>query len=146
MAALRAEVSRITNRPIAVQVVDMPAGGTCGLWLTIAETDVIYVAAGTSADHRRHVELHELAHILAGHEAVPVPHADVSALVPDLDPALVKRMLARTSYTTKAEYEAELLATLIECAGTKWAPEPRRDVPGVAVDVVERIDHDLSQW
>ena len=146
MAALRAEVSRITGRPIAVREVDMPAGGPCGLWVSIGGTDVIYVAARTSADHRRHVELHEHGHILAGHDAVPVPHADVSALVPDLDPALVQRMLARTSFSNQAEYEAELLATMIECAGTEWASEPRRAVPDAAADVLGRIDHDLSQW
>jgi hypothetical protein len=144
MAALRAEVSRITGRPIEVRVVDTPANAPCGLWVSMAGTDIIYVTAGTSTNHQRHVELHELSHILAGHEAVPVPRAGVSALVPDLDPALVERMLARIAFDTDAECEAELLATMIECAATDWAAEPQRGVPDADADILQRIDRDLS--
>jgi hypothetical protein len=146
MAELRAEVSRKTGRPIEVRVVDMPSRGPCGLWVSIGNTDLVYVAAGTSVDHQRQVELHELSHILAGHGAVPVPVAGVMQLVPDLDPHLVERMLGRTFYSDEAEYEAELQATMIGCAGTDWAPEPRRTVLEADIEIVKRIDRDLSKW
>ncbi|BCY13435.1 hypothetical protein [Actinoplanes sp. L3-i22] len=144
MTTLRAEVSRITGRPIEVRVVDTPAGGPCGLWVSISGKDLVYVTAGTSVDHQRHVELHELGHILAGHNAVPLHRADIGLLVPDLDPALVGRMLARTNFDTGAEREAELLATMIECAATEWALEPKRAAPADDAEILQRIDHDLS--
>jgi hypothetical protein len=146
MAALRAEVSRTTGRPIEVRRVDAAPRGLCGMWVSIGGTDVIYVVEGTSEDHQRQVELHELSHILCGHIPETVPIAVMSSLVPDLDPELVERMLGRTHFDEKAEFEAELLATMIACAGTDWVPEPRRKIPASAADVVQRIDRDLSHW
>lgn len=148
MAELRAEVSRHTGRPIEVRPVYMPSSKVCGLWLTIRGEDVIHVPAGTSVDHQGQVELHELSHILAGHTAEPAPDdlSGFAALAPDLDPALVERMMRRTTYKALVELEAELMATMIACAGTNWVPEPQRKVSDDDAAVVQRIDYDLSAW
>lgn len=147
MPALRSAVSRITGRPVAVRVLDMPPGGPYGFFATLDGRDIVHVTSGASADHRNHVELHELAHILLGHHGVEMPTAGVMDLVPDLDPALVERLLARDGYDDQAEREAELLATMIACAATDWTPEQRRNVPASDASIIaERIEHDLSAW
>jgi hypothetical protein len=145
MSAVRAEVSRITGRPIEVRVTDMPSRGLCGLWASIDGTDVIWVTAGSSSDHQQHVQLHELGHLLAGHEGTSASMTEVlRELAPDLDPALVEAMLARKSYDTVAEIEAELLATMIGELGTRWIP-PRPEAPGAVAEVLRRIEHDLGR-
>ncbi|UQI45537.1 hypothetical protein M1P56_14855 [Streptomyces sp. HU2014] len=40
-------------------------------------------------------------------------NAGVQALLPDLSPQLIQRLLGRASYTTRQEQEAEMLATLL---------------------------------
>ncbi|ARZ65981.1 putative regulator component [Streptomyces albireticuli] len=40
-------------------------------------------------------------------------HSGVQALLPDLSPQLIRRLLGRASYTTRQEQEAEMLATLL---------------------------------
>lgn len=148
MVSVRAKVSETTGRPIEVRVVEMPPSGPSGAWISIRGVDVVYVAASTSRDHQGQVELHELSHILAGHDAVPVSSFDedlLGLLLPDLDPSLVRRILCRTFYSEAAEYEAELLATLIASAGTDWVPEPRRPISQPDVNgILERIYGDLS--
>lgn len=146
MPALRSAVSRITGRPVAVRVMNMPPGGPYGFFATLNGRDLVFVTAGASADHRNHVELHELAHILLGHHGVEMPTAGVTDLVPDLDPALVERLLTRDGYDDEAEREAELLATMIACAATDWTPQQRRNVPATDAPIVDRIERDLSTW
>jgi hypothetical protein len=53
-----------------------------------------------------------------------------SELLPDLNSELIKRLLARTSYTSQQEQEAELLASLIHATGVTRAGLPSSGVRG----------------
>ncbi|MCD9194700.1 hypothetical protein [Streptomyces albireticuli] len=58
-------------------------------------------------------------------------NAGVQALLPDLSPQLIQRLLGRASYTTRQEQEAEMLATLLRLrASTLPETGTPRDVLG----------------
>ena len=64
--------------------------------------------------HREHIILHELGHLLCEHQPTEVIDQEVVAqLFPHLNPAVVQRVLGRTTYTAIEEQEAEMLASLV---------------------------------
>lgn len=93
----------------------------CGLVVTTDDADLIVYSADTSTLHRRHILLHEAAHLVCGHSDRPRgqdgPSAAVAAaaggLLPHLPAELVHRVLGRTVYSEPQEREAELVASLI---------------------------------
>ncbi|WP_161784530.1 hypothetical protein [Actinokineospora spheciospongiae] len=122
-AALCARVAERRGRPI--RLVPM-AGltGVCGMWVATDTADLIFHESDTTPPHRDHIVLHELAHLLCDHR-ISIPLADQArALLPDLDPDVVRRVLGRAGRAGHAgaeEREAEHLAYLIrhrEAPGT----------------------------
>jgi hypothetical protein len=94
----------------------MPSGADtpCGLWLSTAEADYVFHQVATSPLHQEHIILHELAHMIFDHAAIRGPTEELrTRLLPALDPEMVATILARTSYTSEQEQEAETLADLI---------------------------------
>ena len=86
----------------------------CGIWVPLEKADVVFVEEETSPAHRQHICLHELAHILCAHTGAKVLAAGYLAkLLPDIAPEKVATMLARTSYGTEQERDAEAMATLL---------------------------------
>jgi hypothetical protein len=83
----------------------------CGIWIGTPEADHVFYDPGTSPLHAEHIVLHELAHILSGHNLEG--DGSLAGLFPDLDPATVTRVLGRVGYTTVQEREAEMMASLI---------------------------------
>jgi len=76
--------------------------------------DYVFYEAETSQLHREHIILHELGHLLCEHQPTEVLDEEVVAqLLPDLNPAVVYRVLGRTTYTAIEEQEAEMLASLV---------------------------------
>src|SRR5690348_16289761 len=78
-----AQISAHRNRPIRVCALPMPAGtgSPCGAWLQTATTDWVFVEQSTSRFHRDHIVLHELAHMLCGHDgAGPLDETLVATL------------------------------------------------------------------
>lgn len=105
-----AEVSQRRARPLIRRAVPgLSAGAPCGLWIGTAEADHVFYDPGTSPLHAEHIQLHEVAHILMGHTLGD----GLAGLFPDLDPAMVARVLGRVSYSTAQEREAEMAASLI---------------------------------
>jgi hypothetical protein len=82
---------------------------------------------GTSPLHAEHIVLHEVAHILSGHDGA---RDGFARLVPDLDPATVRRMLGRAGYPSAQEREAEMMASLIRARSAR----PPRTTLGRVVD------------
>lgn len=88
-------------------VVDMP----CGMWVATDVADHVFFEQQTSTFHQEHIILHELGHMICGHT--------ITALDEGFDPSsadtgeIVGHALARASYNTVQEREAELVATLI---------------------------------
>ncbi|MFS8097845.1 ImmA/IrrE family metallo-endopeptidase [Lentzea alba] len=93
--ALCDEVARVRGRKLFLHpfteppVDEMPSG----LWVATDVADHVFFEQQTSRFHQEHIICHEIGHMLCGHES--------------------QRAMARTSYTTAQEHEAEMVATLI---------------------------------
>jgi hypothetical protein len=127
------------GRPIHLIAYPIPVPGPFGAWLARSSSDIILYQAETSRPHQNHIILHELGHILADHAGDdtdmeplldPVPTADLRDRFPDLDPAMVRRALRRTSYDNEIEQEAEFVATQI----LEWASVLDRVAPRLLDD------------
>jgi hypothetical protein len=96
------------------------AAGACGLWLATDTDDHIFYEPQTTKPHQEHIILHELAHLLFNHHVLGAADGSVTAgLLPDLDPRLIRRLFARTGYTTDQEREAEMLASLLKASAVR---------------------------
>ncbi|MCP3804323.1 hypothetical protein NLX83_34155 [Allokutzneria sp. A3M-2-11 16] len=116
-------------------------GGVLGMWAATDTADVICYEQATTRPHQDHIILHELSHLLCDHYPAPLSFAEhATLLLPDLDPAMVRRVLGRTSYLTSEEQEAELLASLIQ-RHAQALPRPRGRRSG---EVSDRIDAALD--
>jgi hypothetical protein len=131
-------ISHRRGRPLRLLTKSSPLG-PCGMWLALPDADLVFYEAATSRLHREHIIVHELAHLLAAHEpSEPLDSALLSSLLPSLDAAVVRRVLARTTYSAVEEQEAEMIASLVlQRAGTN---APATGGPDDATDVVHRLD------
>ncbi|WP_410659755.1 hypothetical protein [Amycolatopsis sp. lyj-112] len=118
--AFIAELAAERGRPIELMQVSVPSNGPCGLLMSTERADYILYPTNTTALHRRHILLHEVGHLLCGHvgsdagaDGIALDAAASKALMPNLSPELVRRVLGRTSYSAVEEQEAELLASLL---------------------------------
>jgi hypothetical protein len=142
----RAEVERIRGRPIVFVPVRTGVTTGCGMWLQTADTDYILHEAFTSPLHEAHIKLHELAHVMWGHQGSSPFAADFLRLVlPDLDPTAVQQVLGRGTYTRDAENEAEMLATVIgEYGAVSQLPHQRAAQPADVADQLRRLASSLE--
>ncbi|MGW1055182.1 hypothetical protein [Streptomyces sp. NPDC002521] len=93
--------------------------------------DTIYVEEKTTKFHQEHIILHEVAHILWDHRISDQETLRaLTTLLPGISPDLIRRLLARTNYTTGQEQEAELVASLIRATTGMRAPSPSAGVRG----------------
>jgi hypothetical protein len=84
------------------------------MWLSTRSSDYIFFESETSRFHAEHIVLHELGHLLSGHQmGIRDGGETLSGLLPSLDPSTIKRVLGRVSYTTDQEKEAETMASMI---------------------------------
>jgi hypothetical protein len=135
-------VGETRGKPIRLVPHPIPVPGPFGVWITTENADYILYQQETSKAHQGHIVLHELGHILAGHNsdeeddallAELYPDVEPDALrerYPDLEPDAVRRALRRTSYDTEREREAETVATII----LEWASVLDRVVAPASVD------------
>ncbi|MFF4398669.1 ParH-like protein [Streptomyces sp. NPDC001480] len=108
------ELARTRGRPIELVAVPSQFDAPCGVLVTTDRADYIVYAHDTTPLHQQHILLHEAAHVICGHyETASAPPAAARVLLPDLPPALVRRVLSRSVYTEPQEQEAELVASLI---------------------------------
>lgn len=94
-------------------------GMPCGVWVATTAADHIFFEQQTSRYHQDHIILHELGHMLCRHTL-----EEVAGTVLDADENVhsdqVRGALMRTSYTTRQEREAELVATMILERAMAW--------------------------
>lgn len=84
-----------------------------GLWLSTPDTELILHAETGSAIHSQQIILHELAHMILGHDKL-MKNGDFSrSLLPDLDSDLVVKALARCEHLDDVEVAAETLADML---------------------------------
>ena len=112
------------------------ASAPCGMLVCTKEVDYVCYASNTSWLHQLHIILHEIGHLVLGHDSrritVPLAGPERSApeppagppegsreslqalqgLLPRLSPALIRRLLGRTAYVEDDERDAEVFATL----------------------------------
>lgn len=138
-------VSRRRGRPVRLLAKTTPLG-PCGLWLALPSADWVFYEDGTSRLHRDHIIVHELAHLLAAHEpAERLDPGPLAALLPDLDPTMVQRVLSRSAYAAVEEQEAEMIATLVlQRAGRSTPMDPSGPEPPKDADVLARLDATLG--
>lgn len=118
IASFRDHVAAHRGRPLHLHALPLEAAtdGACGLWLATTADDHIFYEQHTSTLHQEHIVLHEFGHMVFDHHPVAEGADDgdtLRAVLPDLEPRLIGRLLGRTNYSTRQEREAELLASLL---------------------------------
>ncbi|MBE1598817.1 MULTISPECIES: ImmA/IrrE family metallo-endopeptidase [Streptomyces] len=96
---------------------ELPIPGPSGVWLSQPGAETIFYQRETSSLHQDHIILHEIGHILADHENDLITADVFSDPGPDFPELLLNQGFQRTSYSEDYEYEAELVATIIQ----EWA-------------------------
>ncbi|MFD1542538.1 ImmA/IrrE family metallo-endopeptidase [Nonomuraea guangzhouensis] len=123
------------GRPI--RLLELPGDDEIlGAWLATDETDLIFYKPDTTPPHQDHIILHELGHVICEHYPAANVKDQRHLLFPSLSPAVVRRVLKRTTYWSEEEQEAELLASLI------WRRACRESRPRTAA--VRRMDAVLT--
>ena len=114
----------ITLMPVSVSVL---AGSPCGLWLMRERDDIILFEDGTSEYHADQIILHELGHMVLGHDKGSGASGEalmLTSLTPHLDPATVKAALGRSDYRIEQEHDAEMFASLMMIRKAEAATGP----------------------
>ena len=111
---LLARVAASRGRKIYLHPLVSGAGIPSGLWLGTARADHIFAEEGTSPWHRMQIAVHELAHMLLGHNGTGDGALRLAGLLaPDVSPAVTCMFLGRGVFSTAEERDAETLASLI---------------------------------
>jgi Zn-dependent protease with chaperone function len=122
---LAERIARTRGRPIELVPAAMPNSAPCGIWFATDDRDIIVYETNTSALHQEHIVLHELGHLLCGHEPISTSNSAAAQLLfPDLDPDMVHRTLHRSHYALDLEQEAEMVASLILARTRRMRPAP----------------------
>ncbi|MFF0188100.1 toxin-antitoxin system, toxin component [Streptomyces sp. NPDC005244] len=122
-AALCGAMSRRRGRPVRFRTAPFPPGTASGLWLDMAEQDLIVIEERTAPDHQLVILGHELWHMKAGHCGHHVEGAAVAARLlnegADLR-ATVLKVAARTRFDLADEKEAEGFGLLLASKCRTW--------------------------
>ena len=83
-----------------------------GAWIETDEEDFVFYKEDTIPLHQTHIVLHEMAHMLCGHPTLRLDRKKIAAYVRgEVD---IASLLLRSPRTDEMEWEAELLAALIQ--------------------------------
>src|SRR5437764_2594450 len=69
VAALCTRLGEVRGKPIRLVAHPIPVPGPFGAWISTAKADYILYQTETSKLHQDHIIVHELGHILAGHQS-----------------------------------------------------------------------------
>ncbi|MFF7448970.1 MULTISPECIES: toxin-antitoxin system, toxin component [unclassified Streptomyces] len=122
-SALCGTMSRRRGRPVHFRTAAFPPGTASGLWLDMADQDLVVVEERTAPGHQLVILGHELWHMQAGHCSHHVEGAAVAArlLSDDADlRAAVLKVAARTRFDEAEEKEAERFGLLLASRCTTW--------------------------
>ncbi|WP_433662979.1 hypothetical protein ACQPW1_13055 [Nocardia sp. CA-128927] len=117
-------LSKVRGRPI--HLVPLPSdsvaaghGTLSGVWLNCGDSDVIAYDARTTEYHADQIIAHEIGHMLLDHAVAGAGSVGGRRLLPNIDPAVVGRVLGRTDLQSCQEDEAELFANLLLLEATR---------------------------
>ncbi|MHC0432633.1 toxin-antitoxin system, toxin component [Streptomyces sp. O3] len=122
-AALCGGMSRRRGRPVKLRMAPFPPGTASGLWLDMADQDLIVVEERTAPDHQLVILGHELWHMKAGHCGHEVDGAEVAARLRSQTADLhetVRTVAARTRFDQADEDEAESFGLLLASKCRPW--------------------------
>ncbi|TPQ23270.1 toxin-antitoxin system, toxin component [Streptomyces sporangiiformans] len=122
-ASLCDAMSRRRGRPVQFRTAAFPPGTASGLWLDMAEQDLVVIEERTAPDHQLVILGHELWHMNSGHCSHHVEGAAVAArlLSDDADlQATVLKVAARTRFDLKDEQDAESFGLLLASKCRAW--------------------------
>ncbi|MBT0772280.1 ImmA/IrrE family metallo-endopeptidase [Kineosporia sp. J2-2] len=124
------------GRPIRLVPFPIESPGPFGIWFSTDAADVIIYQSQTTPAHQEHIILHEVGHIIAGHDGEQLAAGEAV------------RVHRRSAYDNRQEREAELIATILhEWAGRSDGLGSRAAAdPGLAghAAVLDRIGQALS--
>lgn len=121
--ALCDAMSRRRGRPVHYRTAVFPPGTASGLWLDMAEQDLVVIEERTAPDHQLVILGHELWHMQAGHCGQHVDGATVAARLVSQDADLretVLRVAARTRFDLSDEQDAESFGLLLASKCRTW--------------------------
>jgi hypothetical protein len=87
--------------------------GPYGVWVPTSTTDYIFTIDTPFGMHRDHIVLHEVGHMVFGHDGSHSSDQLTRLLLPGLSSELVRNVLGRAGYDTAEEREAEYFATAL---------------------------------
>lgn len=106
------------HRRRTLRIVELPelgdGDGLCAVWLIGESEDLVLHARTDSVLHRQQFILHELAHMLLGHDRDDCDGTD--ALLPDIPLHTRMRLLARGDLDSESEIAAEVVADAFAAA------------------------------
>ena len=133
--------SAARRKPIELIPLDTEQTTPCGLLAATDRADYIFYAANTSGLHVEHIVVHEIAHLLMGHQGTTPLAMDTTVLnllMPSLPTEVIRRVLGRTVYAEAEEQQAELLASLV-LHRTRQAITSRPPAPADMTETVARL-------
>ncbi|MFJ5780093.1 toxin-antitoxin system, toxin component [Streptomyces sp. NPDC093094] len=116
-------MSRRRGRPVRFRTAAFPADTASGLWIDMAEQDLVVVEERTDPAHQLVILGHELWHMQAGHHGRHVAGAAVAARLLDDSAdlqATVLRVAARSRFDHDDEREAEAFGLLLASKCRTW--------------------------
>jgi hypothetical protein len=116
-------MSRRRGRPVHFRMAAFPADTASGLWLDMADQDLVVIEERTAPDHQLVILGHELWHMKAGHCSHSIEGASVAARLlgseADLRSAVLK-VAARNHFDQAEEKEAESFGLLLASKCRAW--------------------------
>ncbi|MFB9518154.1 hypothetical protein [Streptomyces purpureus] len=116
-------MSRRRGRPVQYRMACFPPATASGLWLDMADQDLVVIEERTAPDHQLVILGHELWHMNAGHCSHHVDGAAVASRVLSDDAdltAAVRQVAARTQFDQAEENEAESFGLMLASKCRAW--------------------------
>ncbi|KPI14683.1 hypothetical protein OK074_2227 [Actinobacteria bacterium OK074] len=147
-AALCAGMSRRRGRPVLFRMAAFPPGTASGLWLDMADRDLVVVEERTTPEHQLVILGHELWHMNAGHGSRHGEDTTVASRVLGEDREVadlgttVQRVATRTHSDRGEEEEAESFGLLLASRCRTWlTPETHAERDGVAGRIEASLEY-----
>ncbi|WP_432193724.1 toxin-antitoxin system, toxin component [Streptomyces sp. bgisy027] len=143
--ALCDAMSRRRGRPVHFRTAAFPAGTASGLWLDMADQDLVVIEERTAPDHQLVILGHELWHMKAGHCSHSIEGATVAARLLSDDADLrstVLKVAARSRFDEADEQEAESFGLLLASKCRTWLADA--SVRGQRDHLAGRIEASLG--
>jgi hypothetical protein len=145
VTALVRQIAAGRGRPIVLKPITTGDSAPSGFWVAARTKDYICYEADTAKLHQEHIILHELGHMVCEHNTPADSHELLAQiLLPTLDPAVVRKVLARTAYSHPEEEQAELFATLVLGQAGRFSIRKMRASSPEMLALLDRIEQAIA--